>query len=464
MSIILVLLLFSDPVAMGNFGSSYTMGPTIAIYSILMFALTSNERDASTRRATILSVTIGSTVALLMNAYLLHGIAAFGIVCLYILRFKKDFPAKVRMVILTTFLSVNILFQAFYTFLSHDPTPFVLKQLLLGSNIVTSPNPYGSNGFLDFWGSLLANRLSYYWLSIFCLCILALLCGFMGSSLKKYQFKNEAFFVSLVLFTYFAQTFFYSNIFAYSWVSCAMYLLKFFTILFFAKYAVDSFGSRVVGVLLALIVCILLILPNSYAIFPIPDFSISRNQFWLICWIGFSILVFHKSVAPRLYKQFVPAIFSILFLVISTLFHNLPLFQEHSVPYEASFNVAKKDYEQLTSRRQVVLSISNSLSPMPRFWFTPSLNNPNPLTSSQLYLYSLISGQYNKHNCAQVDWAANYRSVIVSFDNPRLTTALVNKVYLNVCGFMALDLPLDRKIANQLNSLGGKVWELKPKS
>jgi hypothetical protein len=428
-----------------------------------MFALTSNIRHASNRRGTTLSITIGSTVALLMNAYLLHGIAAFGIVCLYILKFRKDFSPKVIKIILATFLVINILFQAFYTILSKDPIPFLLKQLLFGSNIATSQNPYGSNGFFDFWGNQFASKLSYYWLSIFCLCILALLCKFMGFSLNKYRFKNEELFVSLLLITYFAQTFFYSNIFGYSWVSCAMYLLKFFAILFFINYAVEYFGSRVVGILLALIVCTLLILPNSYAIFPIPDLSITKNQFWLIFVIGFAIFIFHKSVAPRLYRNFVSAIFSIFLLVFSVLFQNLPLFQEYSVPYEASFNVAKRDYERLASRRQAVLSISNSLSPTPRTWFTPTLNNPNPLSSSQLYLYSLISGEYGKHNCAQVDWAANYRSVIVSFDKPQLTTALVNERYLNVCGFMAVDLPLEPRLAKQLHSVGGKIWELKRK-
>jgi hypothetical protein len=284
----------------------------------------------------------------------------------------------------------------------------------------------------------------------------------MGSSLSKYQFKNEEFFVTLLLISYFAQTFFYTNIFGYSWVSCAMYLLKFFAILFFINYAVEYFGSRIVGILLALIVCTLLILPNSYAIFPIPDLSITQNQFWLIFVFGFAILIFHKSVAPRLYRHFVPSLFSIFLLVFSILFQNIPLFQEYSVPYEASFNVAKRDYERLASRRQVVLSISNSLSPTPRTWFTPSLDNPNPLTSSQLYLYSLISSTHGIENCAQVDWAANYRSVIISFDNPQLTTTLVNELYLNNCGFVAFDLALEPRIANHLLSLGGKVWELKP--
>jgi hypothetical protein len=178
----------------------------------------------------------------------------------------------------------------------------------------------------------------------------------------------------------------------------------------------------------------------------------------LILLLG-SVLV--KSFTNRNTNQiFTIGVASCLILGLPTFAHAQD-FRQYAVPFEGSFHEAKSEYAKLTLQRSLVLSISKTIQPTPRSWFTP--DSGTPLMSSQLFLYSMISDVPGKANCSQVNWAQNYSSLIYSFGPQDLNSTDVTKLYLAECGFEAVDLPLSPNLAKDLKSIGGKVWVLEPR-
>jgi len=458
-SIALVIVLLSDPVIMGSFGSSYTMASTIGLYSILLYLLTSDVSEFTERKKKIFIFFIGTVLTLLLNAYMTHGISAMCLVACYVLIHRKRLGWQFLWGISLVNVSLNLLIQTFYFALSSDPIPVVIRQLWFGINLATSPNPYGSNGFLDFWMNVWKTELSYYWLTMMFVGIVSILICFFIKFDKSKELEKVNLFATLLFLSYFAQTFFHSNIVGYAWSACAMYILKFIALL----TLIITFSRNKLQNMAATVLCFGSVV-SLFAVYRsevLLEAEFVRNGMFAIS-AGAVLLGLLLATSRIVFKKFILNHIGLLyFLLIFTLmmFHVLPIFRQFAVPYEASFSETRRAYDLLSKQREVSLLVSNSLNPKPRIWFTP--DSGTPLVSSQLFLYSLISNEIGKANCSQVRWAANYNSIIMSFATSSATTTDVNKFYLNECGYRAVEITLSETLATELELVGGKVWALR---
>jgi len=458
---LLILIFISDPVLLGAFGSSYTMGPSIAFYCMYFFFIVKISPDEGRDQNVRSIVFAGIAVACLSNAYLLHGMITFGISVFYLFYMSAVSKYEFLKYFLAAAVSISACFQLIYFFISGDWIPFILKQLRFGSSLVSAPNPYGSNGFLDFWSNALSSQLNYYWLAII---ISFLFLSFYSVSFRRADFKSfkVIHLTSLsLLLAYLAQTVLYTNIFGYIWAACGFYVLKFFTLFFLVFILKGTFSDRMTVLFLSFVILFVLFIDRFNGI-------IASLQFIKVVALGLGFLlfllissVFFKSVGnletPRYFSIGVVAC---LILGLPT-FSHAQVFRQYAVPFEGSFREAKFEYAKLTLERSIVLKISKTIQPTPRSWFTP--DSGTPLMSSQLFLYSMISDVPGKANCSQVDWARNYSSLIYSFGPQDLDSTEVTKLYLAECGYEAIDLPLGPNLAKDLKSIGGKVWVLRPR-
>jgi len=458
---LLVLIFMSDPVLLGAFGSSYTMGPTISFYCMYFFYIVKISPDEGRDQNVRSIVFAGIAVACLSNAYLLHGMIAFGISVLYLFYVKAVSRYEFLKYFLGATVSISAGFQLIYFFISGDWIPFILRQLYFGSSVVSSPNPYGSNGFPDFWSNVLSSHLNYYWLVIV---ISYLVLTFYLVTFRQTQFKSLKVIhltsISLLL-VYLAQTLLYTNIFGYIWAACGLYILKFFALLYLVLILERTLSERVTVLFLSFAVLSVLLLDqftgviSSLRFIQVGALVIGVLLFLLIC----SPLV--KSVVKLKSSRYVSMVVASCLILGLPIFSHAQDFRQYAVPFEGNFYEAKSEYAKLTLQRGVVLNISKTIQPTPRSWFTP--DSGIPLVSSQLFLYSMISDVPGKANCSQVDWAKNYKSLIFSFGPQDLDSADVTKLYLAECGYEAIDLTLSPNLAKDLKDTGGKVWALKLK-
>ena len=458
---LLMLLFMSDPVLLGAFGSSYTMGPAIAFYSMFFFYLTRISQSEEVRANTRSIFFTGIAVACLSNAYLLHGLITLGITFLYLFYLKAVSVSDFIKYFLASLIPVSVLFQAIYYFISGDWVPFILKQLRFGSSIAFTPNPYGSNGFTDFWGTVLSTELTYYWLIIVLSYISITFHVIVSKSFQFNVFKVLIFTTASLLFGYLSQTLLYTNIFGYIWVSSGLYMLKFLSLLFLALMFRSVVSERTLTLFLLIAVLFLLMI-DFYSSYLAPA-EIIRSGALVLCFLILSLVVSTLMTlfgTLRLSKYLSLGLASSLLILLPTYSH-VQSFRQYAVPFEGTFKEAQEYYTQVTRQRSIVLRISQSIKPKPRSWFTP--DSGVPLVSSQLYLYSLISSIPEKANCAQIDWARNYKSLIFSFGPRKLETLELSKMYLWECGYDASEVPLNPELAKDLANTGGQVWELIPK-
>jgi hypothetical protein len=458
---LLVLLFMSDPVLLGAFGSSYTMGPTIAFYSILFFLLLkiSPTEEKNQNKRSILF--LGVTVACLTNTYLLHGLIAFGICVLYIFFIKVFSVLEFLKYFLTSSVVVTALFQVIYFFISGNWVPFILRQLYFGLNLTSSSNSYGSEGFIDFWGNVLSSELNYYWLSIvICYIPLALYVA-ISRQFEFVKFRVLLLTSISLLLAYLSQTLLFTNIFGYIWLACGLYILKFLTLVFLVLILTQLFSNKATNAFISLALVLSLFigyLPNLSASSQFNRFGFLTICILIILLIGsFLIPLITSLEAIRVLVGFSAS----LFLVLSTFSHGQD-FRQYAVPFEGTFLEAKSYYGKLSSQRDIILLVSESINPTPRAWFKP--DSGVPLISSQLFLYSLVSDTPEKSNCSQVDWASNYKSLIFHFGSKNLDNTEVTRLYLAECGYDVVGVSLSRELAKTLKDNGGQVWELIPKN
>ena len=456
---LLVLIFMSDPVLLGAFGSSYTMGPTIALYCMYFFHIIEISPDKLKDQNVRSVIFAAIAVACLSNAYLSHGLITSGISFLYLFYTKALSRREFSKYFLFTVVLISAGFQLIYFFISGDWIPFVLKQLYFGSSLATSQNPYGSNGFLDFWSNILSSQLNYYWLAIV---VSYIFLTFYLFTRGLFKFLKVIYLTSIsLLFAYLAQTLLYTNIFGYIWSACGLYILKFFTLLFLVLILKSILSERVIVSFLSVVILLVLLIDGFPGLIASPRFIVAG--FLIIATLLILLLgsVFVESFTNRDTKElFTIGVVSCLILGLPTFSHAQD-FRQYAVPFEGSFREANSEYAKLTQQRSLVLKISKSIQPTPRSWFTP--DSGVPLVSSQLFLYSMISDVPEKANCSQVDWAQNYSSLIYSFGPKDLSSTDVTKLYLAECGYKAIDLPLSPNLAKELKGTGGKVWLLRPR-
>jgi hypothetical protein len=241
-----------------------------------------------------------------------------------------------------------------------------------------------------------------------------------------------------------------------------MYILKFFTFLFLVLFLKSALSERIIVFLLSVVIILILFI-DKFAGFlanqRFISFGVLGIGALLLLLVG---LVLIKSVLSfKTKKYFSIGVCSCLILILPAFSHAQD-FRQYSVTFEGTFNEARSDYTNLTQQRTLVLDISKSIRHTPRSWFIP--DSGVPLVSSQLFLYSMISDVPGKANCAQVDWAGNYNSLLYSFGYQDLDRFDVTKLYLAECGYEAIDLILSFRLSQQLEDIGGKVWQLRPKN
>jgi hypothetical protein len=458
----MVLIFMSDPVLLGAFGSSYTMGPTIAFYCMYFFYVIRISPDEEKEQNIRSIISAAIAVACLSNVYLLHGLITFGISILYLFYMKAISKHEFLKYFFVTTVSISAGFQFIYFFISGDWVPFILKQLYFGSSLASSQNPYGSSGFVDFWSNVLSSQLNYYWLAIVIPYIFLLFYAFRRGQFKYLSFRTTYLTSISLLLAYLAQTLIYTNIFGYIWAACGLYILKFFTFLFLVLILKSALSERIIVFLLSVVIMFILFIdrfPGLVANQRFISFGVLGIGSLLILLVG-SILI-KSAFSFKTTKYFSIGVSSCLIVALPAFSHAQD-FREYSVPFEGTFQEARSDYSNLTEQRSLVLNISKSIRPTPRSWFIP--DSGVPLVSSQLFLYSMISDVPGNANCAQVDWAGNYDSLLYSFGYQDLDSLDVTKLYLAECGYEAIDLTLSFRLAKELEDIGGKVWQLRLKN
>ena len=459
---LMVLIFMSDPVLLGAFGSSYTMGPTIAFYCMYFFYVIRISPDEEKEQNIRSIISAAIAVACLSNVYLLHGLITFGISILYLFYMKAISKHEFLKYFFVTTVSISAGFQFIYFFISGDWVPFILKQLYFGSSLASSQNPYGSSGFVDFWSNVLSSQLNYYWLAIVIPYIFLLFYAFRRGQFKYLSFRTTYLTSISLLLAYLAQTLIYTNIFGYIWAACGLYILKFFTFLFLVLILKSALSERIIVFLLSVVIMFILFIdrfPGLVANQRFISFGVLGIGSLLILLVG-SILI-KSAFSFKTTKYFSIGVSSCLIVALPAFSHAQD-FREYSVPFEGTFQEARSDYSNLTEQRSLVLNISKSIRPTPRSWFIP--DSGVPLVSSQLFLYSMISDVPGNANCAQVDWAGNYDSLLYSFGYQDLDSLDVTKLYLAECGYEAIDLTLSFRLAKELEDIGGKVWQLRLKN
>ncbi len=459
---LLILIFISDPVLLGAFGSSYTMGPSIAFYCMYFFYIIKISPDEGRDQNVRSIVFAGIAVACLSNAYLLHGMIAFGISVLYLFYMNAVSKYEFLRYFLVAAVSISAGFQLIYSFISGDWIPFILKQLYFGSSLASAPNPYGSNGFLDFWSNVLSSHLNYYWLAIVIsfLFLTFYLVSFRQVDLRSFKVIHLTS-LSLLL-AYLAQSMLYTNIFGYIWAACGLYVLKFFTLFFLVLILKSTFSERMTVFFLSFVIIFLLLIDRFTGIITSLQFiQVGALSLGFLLFLLIGSIFFRYEANSKTPRYFSIGVVACLILGLPTFSHAQD-FRQYAVPFEGSFREAKSEYAKLTFQRSLVLNISKTIQPTPRSWFTP--DSGIPLMSSQLFLYSMISDMPGKANCSQVDWARNYSSLIYSFGPQDLNSTEVTKLYLAECGYEAIDLPLGPNLAKDLKGIGGKVWQLRLKN
>jgi hypothetical protein len=462
LAFLLVLIFMSDPVLLGAFGSSYTMGPSIALYCMYFFYVSKISLDEGKEKNVHSIIYAAIAVACLLNAYLLHGLITFGISILFLFYMKVIPKLEFLKYFFVTIFLISAGFQFVYFFISGDWVPFILKQLYFGSNLASSRNPYGSNGFIDFWSNVLSSQLNFYWLAIVISYIFLIFIS-VGNSQFKYLSSRIIHWTSIsLLLAYLAQTLLYTNIFGYIWAACGLYILKFFTFLFLVLILKSTLSERIIVYFLSVVIMSILFIDRFPGLVANPrfiSFGVLGIGLLLTLLVGSALI--KSALSFKTTKYFSIGVSSCLIVVLPAFSHAQD-FRQYSVPFEGTFHEARSDYSHLSKQRSLVLNISKSIRPTPRSWFIP--DSGIPLVSSQLFLYSMISDVPGKANCAQVDWAGNYDSLLYSFGYQDLDSLDVTKLYLAECGYEAIDLALSFRLAKELEDFGGKVWQLRLKN
>jgi hypothetical protein len=457
---LLVLLFMSDPVLLGAFGSSYTMGPTIALYATFFFYLTKISKTEGSHQNIWSILLTGFAVACLSNAYLLHGLIILGISFLYLFYVKAVSVPHFLKYFLASLISTSVVFQGAYFFISGDWRPFILKQLSFGLSLASSSNHYGSTGFVGFWSTILSTDLTYYWLAIV---VPFVFIAFYIVMSKRFEFKmfKVILLASIsLLFGYLCQTFLHTNIFGYIWVSCGLYILRFLTLLFLVLILKLTLSEKAITSFLLIVVIYLLFIDSFSSLLPQTQFITFGALiicFLILLLVISRLMTFFGSL--QLKKYITVGCASCLLTLLPTYSH-IQDFGQYSVPFEGTFQEAKSYYKQISRQRSIILKVSQTIQPLPRSWLTP--DSGVPLLSSQLYLYSMISNISEKANCAQVNWAGNYSSLIFSFGPKDLLSNEVTKLYLAECGYDTSEVPLSHELAKDLKNSGGQVWKLIP--
>jgi hypothetical protein len=457
----LIFLFFTDSVLIGNFGNSYTMAPTIAFYFMISFYVVKILAGLDKQKENRASLLLGAAVACQLNAYMTHGLICLFVLCCFSIKNRKRISRIVVKLTLLGVLVTTFIFQVTYSLISKDPFPFFLKQFLYGMNLATTENPWGSRGFFDFWASVFGNSLTYYWLAIFALGFTLIFLRKSDTSINGTS-KELNNFASLLFFAFFLQTLFYTNIFGYSWVACGLYPIKFIVMIALVKI-IRSFVSEqllVIGLVSAAVYSLFLVKYSD----KFRNANLVSNSFTLILLLLAGILItqqMSRFLGLRVSKL-VEVLVSISLILNLVFLQNLPLFRQYAVSFETSFDEARREYQLISERRKIILEISESINHRSRSWLTPG--STVPLISSQLYMYSLISTSNQKSNCAQVNWAANYKSLLFSFDAIPIDKTQLNKLYLNECGYQGVDVYLEPKLLEKLRAVNGKVWGLQAKN
>jgi hypothetical protein len=287
----------------------------------------------------------------------------------------------------------------------------------MGSNLITSKNPWNGDGFSSFWSMQILSPDSTPWL-LFILC--ALLIFFLlkckGMTCNRLRMASVGVIASMAL-----TTIGYSNPIKHSFTASVVIPIYFASLIVYVRFLLDYFSKSGLVKLLLGAITAKLVVQKVWAETFAPVYSRYEQLLgitFLILFCGFVIFLLSRmhlggrdrSNRIRKYAAFLFFITS-LFISIP---HSVYEFYFGQPPTFNSYQKAQKFYEEVSTMRESIYLEAIATSPKARVWLTPE--DENALISSQLYAYNLISLKKGEEDCAQVSWALSSENpILMSF-------------------------------------------------
>lgn len=459
MSTILVIFLFSNTLLMNIFGSSYTMAPTIALYSAFFFCLTSISRNLESSNTCKYPILTGLAIALLLNTYLTHGIFAVVLAFAYLIRYRSKISWKIPFRMLLAATIVTLFFQIIYFTVSGDLRPFLINQLRFGTSLATKPNPWNTQGIFDFLTQVYQDQIySYWWISILVFIVSIILIKLRSKSLIE-QHQELILVTALLVGLYISLSFFNVNVIGYAWIACGLVIVKFNSLILMAEAIRGLLKDHTINVILLTSIIFILIMNEYFSKFDSNLFSLFKPLDAIFVFLGSSSMLTLGIFLNKSVNRFFVILPMIVAINSLSIHDNSPLFANYSTHYEGNFNQAKAFYQKLSLERSTILRVSKEAGANSRSWFVPE--GKLTLASTQLYMYSLISNEFGKENCAQVDWASNFNSLLFSFAK-EIKDDSINTMYFHDCGYKIHPLRLTNTTQKLMNTIDGRVWVIRP--
>lgn len=448
---IFLVFFYSSRGTLLSFGSNLHHPATIALSVIIIYLLITN-RNYKVKRKVIPNITlVGIVFAMIANAYLaIASYIFFPItICVIARSFGGNFlkrlePKEIRSALrkfiksaihfLGGFLGLSAVFELIHQLSSTTNSTILLDQLRLGANLLGNKNPWGSNGFIDFWSNGIFDLNAMPWIVMICSGIAL---TFFSQRLTKAKSYEKYLFIGILL-GLFVQTMGYSNPLIYSWTACILVPFYLLLALWTTGFVADSISKKNQALIVILV-------GGAYF-----STQVILTKFWLLkpeifykasyvltsaVLLALVFFIFQREKYIVKAKSFqrlqLKMIISTGLIFTSLLPQSIMQFYNADNYGFTSYNRANSFYQDLSNKGKLILEAMNSRPAETRIWLTP--DDGISLASTRLYGYSLIGFENGKPNCGQVEWALqNPNSWLMSFSKVNFDVEALNK-YLIPC-------------------------------
>jgi hypothetical protein len=446
-----LIFFYSSRSILVSFGSNYHHPVTISLSLLIIYLLLTGKFYRFKSMSIPNSFLVGLVFAALANAYLAIASYLLPAIIIYLTTrsvggrngnsLKKiQFTTSLRILIKSLihfifgFLILSLVFEIIHRLSSTSTSIMLLEQLKLGASLIGNKNPWGSNGFIDFWTHGIFNVNAIPWMLLICSGIL-MFC-FIRSGIPSSRNESHLFFGLLI--GLFIQTLGYTNPFTSSWTACVLlpfYLLVCLVLLGSVMESVPEDRQYCVYFLSGLLYLSVQIFLTKFRILSAETFY--QSTLLLVCLILFAIplsIILTRKVLFRqrlLVRNQISILLSTIFIYLSLLPQSvLQLYTADNFGF-TSYISGEKFYQDLSNKAEVIEQAMIIDEKDPRIWLTP--DDGTQLASTRLYGYSLIAFEIGQPDCKQVKWALEIpNSRLMSFAPINFSKDSLNR-YLLPC-------------------------------
>jgi hypothetical protein len=437
-------LLIVDRTVMGMFGVSYSQAPSLAfiLASLATFisGLESSEKAIGNYwKSNVLFFVSGVFAGCLANAYLpIASIFIPTFVLSVILNdVSQHLQIRHRILKQLTFLFgivfSSLVFQIAFMSISQSQNVLLLQQINLGRSLINNKNPWGEdNGLNGFLLKITNTLLFHWWLGVF---LFLLTCIWM---FFYFNWMNLSMKMRLLIFYSFLSTvvflvshFSYTWFLGYSWTALLLVVPQITGVLLFLNLnQISRVNSKAIA--LAAFTYLSLGISFNQKIMSGSQLQAITRLALFVSGILFFVIILGKmrsnSLVAALKMLNVAFFVSLIFCLIAL----RSTYLAFAGDLTGAGPSAKKIYTEVSIQRSLLMNLVNETQGQYRIWLTP--DNSQPLTSSLLYSYSLISPILGEASCTQVEWASSSKAIVGTFIREQELSEIEQK-YLAKCGF-----------------------------